>query len=600
MGFSFKKALGKVARFGAPLLGTALGGPLGGALGGALSNALGRGKPGATGGGVGGFLKNNWRDIAGAALPLAAAAMGGRGRASDGGYDYNAALAKARGGKDPLMQAGTYAMDELDRLRNESSNPDIQQVDPERDAWGRADRMARPSLDIEGDPLGDYLKSDFNYGQQRPGFDIEDDALGDLRKLAGDESVEADMRQEIERLRGADGIRSNYRNDIRDIASSNIEAERLGNAPGVEFSGERADTSDLRNFDVDAAFQRNAAGARIGMDQALEDAYRRLTATRAGQGRLTSGFMDLDAGDVGRGISREFQAGVLGKSLEAAGLKQQGIESATRITADDLAALRQGGLEASKANAANWITVGQGNQDAALKAALANQSAALDASKANQSADISAAELGQKGALARADATARMFGHLTTSRDSRMGGMKSAAGLQREDRDARQKAFEGDRDFSFGVYKEKGRRQEFGAETMRGDRDARQKAFEGDRSFLERYGDTQRGDRDYTQKERNTARERYLDWLSASQDRLMGARNAREQRAADARDRRATLWGAAAQAGADILSGRGREKGMPENRWWGNRERPAGTQVDSLPPVDPADDPYKNERRRTA
>jgi len=344
---------------------------------------------------------------------------------------------------------------------------------------------------------------------------------------------------------------------------------------------ERADVSELMNFDPSASFEQYMTGAQSRMANTLDEGNRNLTNSAAGGNRLNTGFFDLDAGEMGRQVRQDFSNDLANKALDTNQQKLSAISTGSNIRAGDLDSLRGQDLEAQR-----------GNQNASMDAQInnaRNRESAFESNSrwenagADRDANFRMDALGfmdradNRRLQSRNDARNLMDGDEDRFNDSfnedrefdrqsfndHTGLLERVGGVQRDDRARDDNIFESDRDW----------------ETGRGDEDRRD--FESDRDFdMDRWerqndnrfrgGDVARGDRAYEDDYRSGQQDRYLDFLAGGMDREQGRENAQNQANAQRSSGRNQMMGDILGAGigfaADRYGGRGGRGRGPQGR----------------------------------
>lgn len=512
------------------------------------------------------------------------------GYADRGQRDAMARAADRMRGRGGFMgRAGSRAMDRAvqrmdtaaERTRN---NPMLQNIGRELDLQNDLESQWRtPNIPgIANDPLDGV---DFNVpgGEDidravnspwadNPEFDstIQNDALDELRNLrTGNEGTlntldsRANSGDYLPPLEGdMDGqIREQATGLMRGRFGPPGSSTALMSAQGAGASADdlRSDMSPLSTFDADASFQRYMAGANDRMMQSLESGFKTLRNNAAGGNRLNSGFFDLDGGDLGRNIRRDFSNEIARAALDTNNQNLAARTSLTGFRVDENSAIRDARVRASIASADN-----------ATQASIANARNQLDAA----GIDLDYIREGNRLAEGASDRARTDRDFRATRFDRQTNDLQELTRLRRGDAefDARRlesvrRGQETDRDVRYTAQRDRTNRAD---ERTRNDRstfmdaaEARRRAWESGTDARFRAGQMRRQDRDFAEDVTRDRRNTYLDWLSGRTDRLVGMDNADRQRRADAQGRRennrAQAWGTAAdvvRTGIDAWSRR--------------------------------------------
>lgn len=156
------------------------------------------------------------------------------------------------------------------------------------------------------------------------------------------------------------------------------------------------------DYDASAAMKEYASGAwdqsKIAMDKGIEQ----LGGRAVGQGRLNTGFYDLDQGDLVRGITRDYSNNIATKALDAAGLTLQ-----SRIANDQMR------LDAAKGTAAGRSNYQSLLMDGALgidKLGFDRVSTIADALQKNKSREYEGAMFRDEQGLRGRENAAEVYG----------------------------------------------------------------------------------------------------------------------------------------------------------------------------------------------
>lgn len=112
-----------------------------------------------------------------------------------------------------------------------------------------------------------------------------------------------------------------------DWGKSNTYQTLFGNATQAEM-GKSAQIEDATYdkaaaFDPAAAYKEYMGGARSAAEDSLGTQLKAMAGQAVGQGRLDTGFYDLDQGDVARNVWADYGRTMSGAALQTAGMQQQ-------------------------------------------------------------------------------------------------------------------------------------------------------------------------------------------------------------------------------------------------------------------------------------